>query len=60
MLEDLPYFLYAKSILSLASSAKTVVELLTDNIFALFPIPVPASRMNFLVFRNVLKNLIDQ
>ena len=26
---------------------------------ALLPIPVPASRMNFFDFRNVLKNFID-
>ena len=59
MFGTFPYFLYAKSILSLASNAKTVDDLFADNIFALFPIPVPASSMEFCDFKNVLNCEID-
>ena len=43
--------------LSLASNAYTVEAGFTANIFALLPIPVPASRICFLGFRKLLNSL---
>ena len=49
-----PYFLKAKSILSLASIAKTCELRFDENNFALFPTPVPASSIFVRVFKNCL------
>jgi len=51
----LPYFFWANSTLSLASIAKTVDFGLKANNFAVFPTPVPASKIIFFVFKKFLK-----
>ena len=45
---DLPYFLCANSILSLASIAKTIDSEFEESNLAVFPTPVPASKIIFL------------
>ena len=49
-----PYFLYANSILSLASIPKTCAFEFDENNFALLPTPVPASRIVERVFKKLL------
>ena len=49
-----PYFLYANSILWLASIANTCEFGFDENNLALFPTPVPASRIVEHVFKKLL------
>ena len=51
----LPYFLYANIILSLASIANTSAFGLDENNFALFPTPVPASKILVRVYKNIFR-----